>query len=78
MTFWDAVSLILSTGWKALSIPYPGLGVSFGTILIGAFLCVFSLRIIGYIGGFSFGVSSASKNVRSLVSNKKSRKSDKS
>lgn len=48
----DAISFLFTQAWRFFSeVDVPGLGISFGTLLIGVFLIAFSLKILILILG---------------------------
>lgn len=50
MTFFDAAAAVLSAGWSALNnVVYPGTGISFAGIAVGALAAAISLRIAGHL-----------------------------
>ena len=58
MTFFDAAASVLSAGWNALSsVVYPGTGISFAGIAVGALVACISLRVAGQLMSvrYSFG-----------------------
>lgn len=52
----EAISFLFTQAWRFFSeVDVPGLGISFGTLLIGVFLIYFSLRILMFILGLNCG-----------------------
>lgn len=52
----DAISFFFTQSWRFFSeVDIPGLGISFGTLLIGVFLIAFSLKILILILGSNPG-----------------------
>ena len=53
--FTEALRVLLGGAWSALTqLKYPMVGMPFAVILVGAFLVVFSLRLMGNVLGWSF------------------------
>jgi len=51
----EAIGVLLTSSWKVLtSVKFPATEISIASILVGAFLCVLSLKIVGYMMQFNF------------------------
>ena len=54
-----AVKTIFGGAWSAMTqLKYPLVGISFAVILIGAFIVVFSLRLMSNVFGWSISAGS--------------------
>ena len=54
MNVFDYIKLLFDGAWGLLGIEYPGIGLTFGAIAIGALAVTLSLRLLGHITGASF------------------------
>lgn len=51
------IGAVLDGGWKMLTeIDVPGLGFSFGALLVGILLVSFGFRVLSFALGWTFGV----------------------
>lgn len=57
----EFISLLFDTVWELYQIPFPGLGISIGSVALGALTVVFSLNVLGHVTGMSFSVKSLSQ-----------------
>lgn len=74
----DAVFTVLRKCWDFFSIQYPGSGLTFGSILIGAWIVVFSLGLLRPILGIggSLANSALGRGRRSSEKRPKSRRQE--
>lgn len=53
------INVLFAGAWDLFTeIQYPGTGMTIGVIMIGAFLIVLSMKLLGYLLGFSFSDTS--------------------
>ena len=66
------VRTLLGGAWDAMTkLRYPLVDIPFAAILIGAFLVVVSLRLLGNVLGWSFSGGSIGSTVQSIGGNNK-------
>ena len=65
------VTALFTNSWNMLeTVNYPGTNLSLAVILLGSFLVVFSMRLIGNVFGFSSGSGQSGGNNRKIKVNK--------
>lgn len=57
----EFISLLFNTVWELYKLPFPGLDIPIGSVVLGALAVVFSLNILGNMTGMSFSVKSLSQ-----------------